>query len=261
MTVLVSLNFILFVALLELYTGIENIGNKEGWLILTGMVTCMTAVRFTQGFEEAARRIVGFKGYLWFYTISFLYLWVMLTCYTEAWFQVLNSLILLPQIIHNAYRGIKPGFSSGYYLVIFSNQLYVFYYRGIPHNLLRISPSFPVCACICLSMLLQLLILACQDKYGSRFFIPKCCIPNYYNYYIEVDLTDVNKSMTHPLMEDCPICLFPLSEEPGDAVDFEKGGVQNGVALSVQTKKKLMKTPCMHTFHVGCLENWMEHKF
>lgn len=27
------------------------------------------------------------------------------------------------------------------------------------------------------------------------------------------------------------------------------------------TKKKLMKTPCNHVFHVVCLENWMEHKF
>jgi hypothetical protein len=161
--------------------------------MITGTLTFMVSVKFTQGFEEPARRLVGMQGYIGFCTITLVYLWTFFVFYWQGWFQIVNSLILLPQIIHNAYQGIKPGFNMGYYTVILSNQLYMLYYRGIPHNTTGISPSFGICMGILLSILFQLLILALQDKFGSRFFIPKCLIPNHYDYYMEVDLTDLNK--------------------------------------------------------------------
>jgi hypothetical protein len=51
MSLLLTLNFMLFVALHELYMGIANIDNGEGWMLLTGIVTFCCSMRFTQSFE------------------------------------------------------------------------------------------------------------------------------------------------------------------------------------------------------------------
>jgi hypothetical protein len=155
---------------------------------------------------------MGIKGYLWFYFISFIYLWALFNYSMKSWFQIVNSLVLLPQIIHNAYQGVKPVKNVSYFLVLMANQLYILYYRGVPHNTMRISPNYMVCAGVCWSLALQLLIVILQNKYGSRFFVPKRCIPNYYNYYMVIEVNNLDMKL---LGEDCPICLFPLGEEPG----------------------------------------------
>jgi hypothetical protein len=56
------------------------------------------------------------------------------------------------------------------------------------------------------------MVVVLQNRYGSRFFVPKRYIPNSYNYYIDVEANDLNVEL---LGEDCPICLLPLGEDPG----------------------------------------------
>jgi hypothetical protein len=153
--------------------------------------------------------------------------------------------VLLPQIIHNAYQGVKPTTNLSYFTVLMANQIYILYYRGIPHNVMRKSPNYMVCAGVCWSLALQLLIVSLQNKCGSRFFVPRRCIPNYYNYYIDVESSGLNVKL---LGEDCAICLFPLGEEPGDAINREMHDI-----CEKKIKKIIMKTPCNHMFHVCCL--------
>lgn len=130
--------------------------------------------------------MVSVKGYIWFYSLSFLYLWLLFNFCYESWFQIINAFILVPQIIHNTYYGLKPITGAAYYVVVLSSQLYILYLRGIPHNILRISPSPAVIIGVSLTLLAQVGFLFCQERFGPRFFIPKRCIPNYYNYYVDI---------------------------------------------------------------------------
>jgi hypothetical protein len=50
LSLLLTLNFMLFVALIELDKAIENIDNSEGWMLFTGIVTFCCSMRFTQSF-------------------------------------------------------------------------------------------------------------------------------------------------------------------------------------------------------------------
>lgn len=184
-----------------------SINNPQGWLIFTGVVTFATVIRFVQCFEPVIRRINGIRGYLQFYILTFVYLWCLFNYGTTTWFVIVNSLFLLPQIVHNAYEGIRPGFYFSYISTITLSQYYMIYYKGCPENIMYISPDYPACIGIVVSVLLQIMLLYLQHRIGSRFFIPKKCIPGYYNYIevVEFDLT------TRLMSEDCTICLLPLS--------------------------------------------------
>lgn len=96
------------------------------------------------------------------------------------------------------------------------SQSYMLYYKGSPDNVMSLSPNYYVCIGIIISIILQMAFLFVQHKCGARFFIPKRCIPGYYNYIevVEFDLT------TRLMSEDCTICLLPLSEEPGTDAEF-----------------------------------------
>jgi len=51
-------------------------------------------------------------------------------------------------------------------------------------------------------------LLYLQSRLGSRFFVPKRFLPNYYNYKLKLRLDEENKEM------DCSICLQNLFEGP-----------------------------------------------
>ena len=102
-TVFVTLNFLLFASLLTLYYGVVNINNPQGWLILTGVMTFVCVIKFVHCFETVINRINIVGAYLRFYTLTFMYMWFLFTFWTSSWFIVVNSLILVPQIVHNAY--------------------------------------------------------------------------------------------------------------------------------------------------------------
>ncbi len=88
----------------------------------------------------------------------------------------------MPQIIHNVYKGIKPGFYFSYLFVVIINQIYIIYFRGCPSNIFMYSPNYYVCIGILISIIIQLIILYLQHLFGSRFFIPRRFIPGFFNY-------------------------------------------------------------------------------
>ena len=83
-----------------------------------------------------------------------------------------------------------------------------------------------------------------QKLFGRCFFLPKKCIPGYYDYVRKI-------SKLEDKDENCPICFSPLVEDPdsGDN-DLEKELIQ----------KTYMETPCKHYFHPKCLQQWMSVK-
>jgi hypothetical protein len=108
------------------------INNPQGWLIFTGVITFSTVIRFVQCFESVIRRINGIKGYLQFYFFTFIYLWCLFSYAMTSWFTIVNSLFLVPQIIHNVYEGINPKFYFSYITTIISSQFYMLYIKGCP---------------------------------------------------------------------------------------------------------------------------------
>ena len=103
LTLFINLIFLLFISLIELYYGVMDINNPQGWLIFTGVITFSTVIRFVQCFEPVIRRINGIKGYLQFYALIFVYIWCLFSYGTTRWFMIINSFFFIPQIIHNAY--------------------------------------------------------------------------------------------------------------------------------------------------------------
>ena len=117
----------------------------------------------------------------------------------------MRYLTLVPQIIHNVRLGQKPTFNL-FYLVgyIGSRLLIPAYQRLCPDNRFHLTPNVALVIVLASTYVLEMVLLALQHKLGSRFFVPKRFLPNYYNYKqkvkIEGDLVEY----------ECTICLQRL---------------------------------------------------
>lgn len=59
--------------------------------------------------------------------------------------------------------------------------------------------------------------------------------------------------------------MFPLHEEPQETLPSQEqpllNNSHNDLRINQKTvKKKIMKTPCEHKFHIPCLKKWLEIK-
>ena len=200
-----------------------------------------------------------------FYCLSLVYFIGLFNYYHSRLFILLQGLWLIPQIIHNAALGLRPGFYPSYLAMILINQFYIIYFKGYHDNVLRESPEPLLCFIIVILDIIQVAILYGQHKYGVRFFIPKRLRTNYFNYIRKIDMSSAE------LVEDCSICLLPLRvEQPGSMEVMEQMEMALGDRLDtvaeiggrevVGKSIDIMQTPCGHKFHVVCLNHWMEHK-
>jgi hypothetical protein len=120
--------------------GITELASYHSWFILSGILTVLLAIRMIQAFEEAVQRMIGVRGYLMFYISLFSYLWLLLNYGNRNWLLILNSLGLIPQIVHNIRFGNRLGLNYSYLMILVSNQAYVLYVKGCPWNILRYHP-------------------------------------------------------------------------------------------------------------------------
>lgn len=101
------------------------------------------------------------------------------------WFFVWLIFYIAPQIVHNAMRGGRPQFYGHYLFGILTPPFIIpLYFRGCPENILSMAPNLNFCISWVLLFMVQMIIILIQSLKGSRFFIPKSCIPGYYNYYV-----------------------------------------------------------------------------
>lgn len=136
-----------------------------------------------QTFEEAVQRMIGIRGYLIFYISLFSYLWLLLNYGNRNWLLILNSLSLVPQIVHNIRFGNRLGLQFSYITIIMSNQLYVLYIKSCSDNILRYHPDYDFCKLILLLAIAQVVFITLQNIFGPLFFVPKLFIPGYHNYF------------------------------------------------------------------------------
>jgi len=157
----------------------------------------------------------------------------------------------VPQIIHNIKTGDKFAIQNWFLFGVTCIRLfYPLYAYGCPHNFLEIPTDNKVVFGLLVFAGLQMLVLKAQDRWGSRFFIPKRLQPDYYDYHrtFQIDPDDY---------ETCAICMIEIvSSTPDFTVDKEeviKGNFED-FAMNVLT------TPCNHRFCQECLVRWMETK-
>lgn len=141
---------------------------------------------------------------------------------------------------------------------------------------------------------MQIVVLACQEVLGSRFFVKEGWAPPAYDYHpilredeeggtMPIGLSTSNtSSSSHAATEegetslsspgeskgkgrkvfDCSICAMDI-EVPvitsGAGTGEGDAGVQGLGALVLQ-RRAYMVTPCRHIFHTACLEGWMRYR-
>lgn len=99
-----------------------------------------------------------------------------------------------------------------YYFTCHKNNILCFY-----------SPLF--CIWICLYVIVQIVFVVLQSKYGGNLIFLKTKLVTPYNY-------DKDKGLT------CPICFDEIKDNEDKII-----------------------TPCLHCFHRQCLQEWMKRKF
>ncbi|ETL29064.1 hypothetical protein L916_17707 [Phytophthora nicotianae] len=151
----------------------------------------------------------------------------------------------VPQIVHNVHREVRNPFDLGYLYGISALRLFLpLYFYGCPDNFLtafpmyesKINPHF--CYVLAGWMGLQVSILALQQRYGPRFFVPARFLPVKYNYERRINLQQLALLKDGDNSIDCVICMVELDIEARD----------------------YMIAPCDHIFHRECLQGWMEVK-
>lgn len=144
----------------------------------------------------------------------------------------------LPQILQDAWQGsrsaVHPVFMIG---ISVTRALLVLYLWGCPQGIfsgdlyprLPGSPSWKLCAGVVLLQAAQVGVMMLQRVLGPRWFIPRICMPQAYNYFRSVQIDSGT---------ECVICMSEI--DPEDA--------------------RRVVTPCNHKFHRACLTQWMDVK-
>lgn len=55
--------------------------------------------------------------------------------------------------------------------------------KSCPNNVLKLTPEYTICGYFAGIILFQMTVLYLQGALGSRFFIPKCFLPESFNYF------------------------------------------------------------------------------
>ena len=120
---------------------------------------------------------------MWYSIFTLVYLNLLTNLATEDQFLMLQSLVLIPQILHNIINVNKAKFDLSYLACLLIGHFYLFYYKGYPNNIMANSPNYLFCSIMVGLIALQLLIIYFQSKRSSKFFLPKWLIPGYHNYH------------------------------------------------------------------------------
>eukprot|EP00439_Symbiodinium_sp_Y106_P067400 s2085_g11.t1 len=193
---------------------------------------------FAEGWESVRREISWL--YTRFYGALVLGLIIIYNC-----LPFLDLVVLLlqfywvPQIAWDAWQGTRASLKTSFISGISASRLLLpLYLWGCPKSIfsgeiyprLPGAPSLRWCLLLVGLQAIQVGVLLLQRRLGARWFIPWVCMPWAYNY---------NRFAAVDPGSECVICMADLNPEGG----------QHHVV-----------TPCNHTFHRACLEQWMDVK-
>lgn len=198
------------------------------------------------------------------------------------------TLTFIPQIIHliNCSSSTNSIPVRNILAISLNKLFFPLYLRGIIGNIFYSQPNKIFCISLIIVTTFELLILLLEKQFGGKFFIPKRCRNNYYNYFKtfkEIELTNINFSLENPI---CSICLSEIKEKETKSSEVtidnlinngkRKDGFERVRRIShikkriwnriIELLKKnyqpdvVMITPCNHYFHPSCLQEWYKQK-
>ncbi len=109
----------------------------------------------------------------------------------------------VPQIAHSAHRDTTDGLSTFYVISTTVTRLFLpMYFLGCPYNFLNLlqpmQPEFGMCVALSAWVVFQLAIVFLQRKLGPRFFIPARFLPEKYDYFRPVRITQPGRVESDP---------------------------------------------------------------
>jgi len=183
---------------------------------------------------RAVRRKLG-QLYIRFYTVIFTG-FVAVYYFHGIFYLGLFMLysIWVPQIFCNATQFHRSALLKKYVVGMTLTRLCIpMYFYGCPYNFLHVQPNYNLLYWLSAYLLLQVFVLFTQDLLGPRWFLPRKCLPEKYDYQRPVHV-DVERGES----KECVICM----------------------SVVLPNERDYMVTPCGHLFHQNCLEQWMEFK-
>lgn len=91
-------------------------------------------------------------------------------------------MIFLWQIGYSISRGGSGGVSMQLVLVVLLSRIPLLAQMKSEDNALKLKPDNMAANFIIVCMVIHLIILALQRRFGGRFFTPKSIIPDYFDY-------------------------------------------------------------------------------
>lgn len=122
--------------------------------------------------------------------------------------------------------------------------------HGFPRSISNRKPHTYTCIAILLLIVIQVSINYVQSRTNKRLLLPRCLLKGRFNT-VEIHTLAIGDQD----MGECPICLVSLSSRVDDSEVLDSE-IHNCIPHTI----RLIRTPCNHRYHVGCLRNWMEHK-
>ena len=179
--------------------------------------------------------ILKFTGCCFFFIscstlfIEYEFLFYILFCYPL--FQVWHNVTSVSQ--NNCFLwSVHP-------FLAFSQVLYPIVMKGLHFSFFKLTPVPYFSYILVLQIIFCMIILFLQKILGATFFLPKCFIPNYYNYFRFFE------DRPNSISECCPICFEHLKVNI-----LEKDTCDDETIF--------FETPCGHRFHESCLTAWIE---
>lgn len=158
----------------------------------------------------------------------------------------------VPQIVFSAYEDHRRPLHLVYIVGMSVTRLAIpLYFWSCPRNFLHIKPQPMAAVALSAWVFFQSIVLLSQYRFGARWFVPKALLPEKYDYFREIDMSDYD-------VEAEPLMRRVEEDEKGNKV-IEVDCVICMGSVKLRDSNR-MATPCNHCFHSQCLQNWLDIK-
>lgn len=263
-----------------------------------------TTTRTTPSEDDTSERAVAGMMYSRFYFALLVFIITSLIASTwsthlrivyEYCIVLVFSSLWVPQIYRNISRGFRKSFLWSFIIGSSAIRLIPLLYVCIDTKNILNHHYDPMLVCVSVVWLaVQLLVLAAQNVFGARFFLPKGYLPVLYDYHpvlyqgdaeseLGIDVSSRGQQLptqpssitpeddrpaSQPLLSpsstedgvlrphvDCAICMMPV-----ELVITPRNAAYTMSAALMLARRRYMVTPCQHVFHTECMEQWMRSR-
>ncbi|KAG4300738.1 hypothetical protein PCK1_003167 [Pneumocystis canis] len=159
-----------------------------------------------------------------------------------------------PQIIRNSLKGYRRPFLWSYIIGMSVTRIIpIIYLFSYPKNILFIPTNLYIAWGVFCWLWFQVCLLATQDFFGPRFFIPSNLLHPTYDYH-PILSEDIETPLSHFDSNGRTVCSICIQNISLPRINKNPTASSTSIVLGRRT---YMVTPCKHLFHTNCLERWM----